>query len=58
MFGPLLFILYNSEMFQPLENKLYADADDSTLQAVVRKPAFRPAVAASRNRYLARIQEW
>ena len=33
-------------------------ADDSTLLAVVRKPADRPAVAASVNRDLARIQEW
>ena len=34
-----------------------AYADDSTLLAVVRKPADRPAVAASLSRDLARIQE-
>ena len=39
-----------------MENRLYAYADDSTLLAVVRKPADRPAVAASRD--LARIQVW
>ena len=33
-------------------------ADDSTLLSVVRKPAHRPAVAASINRDLAMIQEW
>ena len=33
-------------------------ADDSTLLAVVHKKADRPAVAASLNRDLARIQEW
>ena len=53
--GPLLFILYPSEMFGPVENRLYAVADDSTLLAVVRKLADRPAVAASLNRDLARI---
>ena len=37
--GPLLFILYTSEMFDLVENRLYSYADDSTLLAVVRKPA-------------------
>ena len=56
--GPFVFILYTSEMFELVENRLFAYADDSTLLAVVRKPADRPAVAASLNRDLARIQEW
>ena len=56
--GALLFILFTSEMFELVENRLFAYADDSTLLAVVRKPADRPAVAASLNRDLARIQEW
>ena len=47
-----------SEMSELVENRLYTYADDSTLLAVVRKPADRPAVAASHNRDLARIQEW
>ena len=54
----LLFILYTSEMFVLVENRLYAYADDSSLLAVVHKPADRPAVAGSLNRDLARIQEW
>ena len=58
MSGLLLFILYTSEMFELVENRLYAYADDSTLLAVVRKPAARPAVAAFLNKDLARIQEW
>ena len=33
-------------------------ADDSALLVVVRKPAIGPAVFASLNRDLARIQEW
>ena len=37
---------------------IFAYDDDSTLLAVVRKPEDRPAVAASLNRDLARIQEW
>ena len=48
--GPLLFILYTSYMFEVVENNLYACADDSTVLAAVRKPADRPAVAASLNR--------
>ena len=56
--GPLLFILYTCEMFELMEKRLYAYADNFTLQAVVRKPIDRPAVAASLNRDFARIQEW
>ena len=54
--GTLLFILYTSEMFELVKNRLFAYADDSTLLTDVRKPANRPAVAASLNRDLARIQ--
>ena len=54
----LLFILYTSEMFELVENRLFAYADDSTLLEVVRKSADRPAVASFLNRDLARIQEW
>ena len=54
----VLFILYTSEMFELVDNRLYAYAVDSTLLEVVRKPSDRPAVAASVNRDLARIQEW
>ena len=45
-------------MFELVETRLFAYADDSTLLAVVRRPADRPAVDASLNRDLARIQEW
>ena len=33
--GPLLFLLYTSEYFFILENKLVGYADDSTLMAIV-----------------------
>ena len=55
--GPLLFILYTSQMFELVEHWLYAYADDSIQLAVFRKPADRPAVAASLNRDLDRNQE-
>ena len=55
---PLLFILDASEMFELIENRLFAYADDSTLLAGVHKPADRPAVSASLNMDMARIQEW
>ena len=37
--GPLLFLLYTSELFSILENKLICYADDSTLMAVVPSQA-------------------
>ena len=54
--GLLLFIQLTSEMFELVENRSFAYADDSTLLAVVFKPADRPAVAAAINRDYARIQ--
>ena len=56
--GPLLLIRYSSEMFELVEHRLFTYANDSTLLAVDCKPADRPAVAASLNSYLARIQGW
>ena len=35
--GPLLFILYTRKMFDLVENRLFANADDSTLLTAVRK---------------------
>ena len=39
--GPLLFLLYTSELFSILENKLISYADDSTVMAVVPSPGVR-----------------
>ena len=47
--GPLLLMLYTSKMFELVENRLFAYEDDTTLLAVIRKPADRSAVAASLN---------
>ena len=38
---PLLFLLYTSELFYILENRLIGYADDSTLMAVVPSPCRR-----------------
>ena len=47
VFGSLLFLLYTSELFSILENKLIDYADDSTLVVVVPSPVVRVAVAES-----------
>ena len=56
--GPLLFLLYTSELFSILENKLASYADDSTLMAVVPSPGIRVAVEESLIRDLGRVSEW
>ena len=55
--GPLLFLLYTSEIFSILENKLIGYADHSTLMAVVYSPGVRVAVAESVIRDLGRVCE-
>ena len=44
---PLLFLLYTSDLFSNLENKLIVYADDSTLIAVVPSPALELQSVAS-----------
>ena len=56
--GPLLFLLYTSELFPILENKLIGYADDSTLIAVVPFPGLRVAVAESLSRDIVKANEW
>ena len=56
--GPLLFLLYTSELFSILENKLIGYADDSTVMAVVPSPGVRVAVRESLIRDLGRVSEW
>ena len=53
--GPLLFLLYTSELFSSLENKLIGYADESTLIAVVPSPGLRVAVAESLSRDLVKV---
>ena len=56
--GQLLFLLYTSELFSILENKLIGYADDSTLMAVVPSPGVIVAVAETLIRDLGRVSEW
>ena len=56
--GMLLFLLYTSELFSTLENKLIGYADDSTLMAVVPSPGARVTVAESLNRDLVKVNAW
>ena len=58
VFGPLLFLLFTSELFSILENKLIGYADDSTLMAVVPSPGLRVAVAESLIRDVCMVSEW
>ena len=52
--GPLLFLLYTSELFSILGNKLIGHADDSTLMAVVPSQGVSVTVAESLSRELSR----
>ena len=56
--GLLLSILYTSEIFSILENKLIGYADDSTLMAVVPSPGVRVAVAESLIRDFGWVSKW
>ena len=56
--GPLLFLLYTSELFTIMENKLIGYADDSILKSLVPSPGVRVAVAESLIRDLGRVSEW
>ena len=56
--GPLLFLLYTSELFSILEYKLIGYADDSTLIAVVTFPDVRVTVVESLSRDLVKGIEW
>ena len=58
VFGPLLFLLYTSELFYILENKLIGYDDDSTLIAVVPSPGLKVAIAESLVRDLVKVNEW
>ena len=56
--GPLLLLLYTSERFSSLENKLTGYTDDSTLIAVVPSQGIRVTVAVSLSRDLIKVGEW
>ena len=55
--GPLLFLLYTSDLFSIFENKLIGNADDSTLIAVLPSPCNKGTVT-SLSRDLVKVSEW
>ena len=57
VFGQLSFLLYTSELFLILENKLIGYADDSTIIADVPSPGVRVNVADSLSRDLVKFSE-
>ncbi|MEO1808644.1 MAG: reverse transcriptase family protein, partial [Bacteroidota bacterium] len=56
--GPLLFLVYTSDLVEGLENKVVQYADDTTLVGVVKSPAMRNQVSLSLNRDLEKIRNW
>ena len=56
--GPLLFILYTSDMWSGIDSCMVSYADDTTLFANIPSPRDRDRVAESLSRDLARIQSW
>ena len=55
---PFLFLLYTSDIFSILENKLIGYADDSTLMVAVPSPGVRVTVAEFLIHDLGRVSEW
>ena len=53
-----MFLLYTSELFSILENKLISYVDDSTLMAMAPSPGVRVTVAVSLIRDLGQVSEW
>ena len=43
--GPLLFIIYTSDMWNDIESDMVSYADDTTLSVVIRSPAQRPKIS-------------
>ena len=56
--GPLLFILYTSDMWFDITNKILAYADDTSLYAHITSPAMRLGIADSLTEDLNKIQAW
>ena len=56
--GLLLFLIYTSELFSILENKLIGYAVDSTLIAVVPSPGVRVTVAEYLSHDLMKVSDW
>ena len=56
--SPLLFLLYTSDFFYILQNKLIGYADDSTFLSIVPCPCIIVTVAESLKRDLGKVSVW
>ena len=56
--GPLLFLLYTSELYFILQNNLISYAEAITFLAVVPSPGVRVTVAETLSRDLVKVNEW
>ena len=56
--GPLLFILFTSELFLNVGNHITGHADDTTIYAVISRPLSYAQVMESLNHDLAAINSW
>ena len=59
VFGPILFLLYTSELFSILDNNLIGDAkyDEYTLLSVVPSPGARVKIVKSLSRALGKVSD-
>ena len=53
--GSLLFILYTSEIFHIIGNRIVSYTDDTTTYAIIRGPLLRPQMMKSLNQDVAFI---
>ena len=56
--GPILLILYTSDLFQVVESCLYGYASDTHLVACIPNLSYRVAVGSLLNADIARVFEW
>ena len=56
--GPLLFILYTSELFHIIGNRIAGYANDAIIYVVIPRPLSRPQVMESLNQNLAASDSW
>ena len=56
--GPILFVLYTSDLSHIVDSQVYCYADDTTLVAPVQRPSLRTAVGDVLNDDLAKVVDW
>ena len=56
--GPILFVLYTSDLSHVVDSQVYCYADDTTLVAPVQRPSLSAAVGDVLNDDLAKVVDW